>query len=518
NRKTQVDHAPSSSIWGWRYVCLKVFRVFRDGDWWERAGGEITEQWGRSMAHDGGSEGDKSPDLFGEMPATGKAKPPQRKAIPVGPPKPEEDAVRFPNNPVINGLLRAIHHTGQYMDQLFHEWAPDSGGGMTFTYDPRPTTTKVEVRLPPVPGAPDLAALNPDFTRAILFALLSFAVEAVNNPTATAKEDRIQITIGQIEDFFSYTRRGTDRERFRDEIRQSIKFIELLALRVSRVKSGPGGNRTGSISGNVFDVLTYSEEELRTGGVVVGDTSKAAAWSIRAGQWADLYLSREGAMYIASLAHSYIRPKGKGGQLTVENFLQRMVTQSYMFLRSMRAIPGREHPIRVSTMLESIGYMLNPEALRGDRRLGGKILDRFQEALGQLQPENSPPVVARLTEAAEEALSYRGRNRNERAHKAVVHLSLPAREGDSPAAVPKSKPATSRATSSKPAAWSPETGAQLRSLRLKLGKSQEDVARALGINRAHLAKLEKGANVPRPALFRAVIAWIRDAEDQERNG
>ncbi len=216
---------------------------------------------------------------------------------------------KAPNNPVTYFLLSALADGGPLARYKWGGWHenPHSGGPQ---YIKQHKGSKWCASIDPT-NYPDMTLgdaemqwatverLSPMHMQAALF-LLSKLGDTRNN-VAHPMLEAVTITSDEFLRIKSITRKGHSRQIIQRDIAQCMHDLAGMRADVRNVKIWMDGEhrRANLANCGLFDITEVYEEQIRTDGLV---DKLSVGWAVRAGVWAQYYLSQEGRYWVSAIA------------------------------------------------------------------------------------------------------------------------------------------------------------------------------------------------------------------------
>lgn len=429
----------------------------------------------------------------------------------------------FQNNPLINAGLAAIWKGGRRARTLV--------AGRSTTEDGRPLYVhhgtkggRILVYPNPIKSANDplptaealwgfVESLGPFTADVALAVLAQLAEPSTGDKPKHPLLEPVKITADAILAYKGIRRWGMERRLLRRRIHEEMERLRSLQFDAESWPNTPDP-RTGkppragaSWRGDrLFDIVRV--ERSYQPDLFGGKHSIEVAWSVRAGQWAYWWFNAQGRVWLAQMSRVLLEldhRENRGAAV-----LAKKIGQHLTCVASNR----RTFEMRIDRLLERVGELPLPE--ERDKNQAPRTRERFENAMLTLQE-------AGVLSTVEWPDGY-GPGDQDRS-KGWVERWLSARVcGILPGAPPKLPEAATRALPPRgkrgggrkpkpPAPVQIIDGQAIWRARIRLGWTQEELARHLHIGRANLSTLEAGKRLPSRKLAKRIQAWLQDTAE-----
>ena len=430
---------------------------------------------------------------------------------------------KIPNNPLVAAAIASLFKGGPGARGLMGGWTPDAEGRLTYRHLGK---RGGQIVIYPDPAAVIARQNGSDIgkqwsfvegfsplTVDVLLAVLAQVCEpGLGNKSKFPMLAPVPITAGAILRYKGLRRWGSEGKHLRQRVDEEILRLQGLRIDVHQFPAwDPGLNRWNAkgvsvIGDRLFDIVdsrTYqSGGETRSRSEVV--------WLTRIGHWSQWWLNSQAKVWLGAVPQRILEfdhRRNRGSAL-----LAKKISLNTMVLwGAVRSRGSMER--RIDHLLEDIGEL--PVLDARDSHWGGRVRDRFDEAILQLQEDGIFGHVE-WPEGHEPGGADRVKGWVEAWLAAKIVLTRPGVFGDNAIALHRKKKRRAARQSKEPVEL--KRGSVIRSMRMERNISQSRFADELGISAAYLSQIENEKRAVSRGMLGRVAEWARANEYSVNTG
>ena len=430
---------------------------------------------------------------------------------------------KLPNNPLVAAAIASLFKAGPGARNLMGGWAPDSEGRLVYRHIGKKGG---QIVIYPDPAAlvtrqngsdiakqwsfvEDISPLTVD----VLLAVLAQAFEpGLGNKSKFPLLAPVPITASAILRYKGLRRWGSEGAQLRQRVDEEILRLQGLRFDVHQFPAwDPDLNRWNAkgvsvIGDRLFDIVD-SRTHQSGGGV---RSRSEIVWLTRIGHWSQWWMNAQAKVWLGAIPQRILEfdhRRNRGSAL-----LAKKISLNTMVLWGAVRSRGSMNR-RIDHLLEDIGEL--PEFGARDSHWGGRIRDRFDEAILQLQEDGIFGHVE-WPEGHEPGGPDRVKGWVENWLASKIMMTRPGVFGDNAVALHRKKKRRAAKQSKAPAEL--RRGSIIRSMRLERNLSQSRLAGELGISAAYLSQVENEKRAVSKMLFGRVTDWARDNRYAVKSG
>lgn len=421
---------------------------------------------------------------------------------------------KTPNNPLVAAAIAALFKGGCGARSLMGGWEPDAEGRLTYRHLGK---RGGQIVIYPDPAAVILRHNGSDLEKQwafveefsaltvdVLLAILAQICEpgAGNKPKFPLLAS-VPITAGAILRYKGLRRWGSEGAELRRRVDEEILRLQGLRFDVHQFPAwDPGLNRWNAkgvsvIGDRLFDIV--DSQTWHTGGETRGRSE--IVWLTRVGHWSQWWMNAQAKVWLGAIPQRILEfdhRRNRGSSVLAKKIgLNTMVLWGAM--RSRGSMDRR-----IDHLLEDIGELPMPEAR--DSHWGGRVRDRFDEAVLQLQEDGIFGHVE-WPEGHEPGGADRVKGWVEAWLSSKVMFTRPGAFGENALALRRKKRRRIAKSAKQPVEL--RRGSVIRSMRINRNISQTRLARELGISAAYLSQVENEKRAVSKHLLARIAEWAR---------
>ena len=422
---------------------------------------------------------------------------------------------KIPNNPLVAAAIASMFKGGPGARDLMGGWAPDDEGRLTYRHLGK---RGGQIVIYPDPAAVVAAHNGADIenqwafieefsalTVDVLLAVLAQICEpGLGNKSKYPLLAPVPTTAAAIMRYKGLRRWGSEGADLRQRVDREILRLQGVRFDVHQFPAwDPALNRWNAkgvsvIGDRIFDIV--DSQTYQTGGAVRGRSE--IVWLTRVGHWSQWWMNAQAKVWLGALPQKILdfdHRRNRGSSVLAKKIgLSTMVL--WGAVRSRGATDRR-----IDHLLEDIGEL--PVLEKRDSHWGGRVRDRFDEAVLQLQedgifgkvewPEgHGPGGEDRVKGWVEAWLSSK------------ITFTRPGEFGENALAARRKKRRRAAKSGKQPIEL--RRGSAIRAIRMTRNISQRDFASELGISAAYLSQVENERRAVSPHLLRRLAKWTAD--------
>jgi DNA-binding transcriptional regulator YiaG len=419
---------------------------------------------------------------------------------------------KIPNNPLIAAAIASLFKGGPGARDLMGSWAPDPEGRLTYRHLGK---RGGQIVIYPDPAAVVASQHGTDIEKQwafigefsaltvdVLLAVLAQICEpSLGNKSKYPLLAPVPITAAAILRYKGLRRWGSEGADLRQRVDKEIMRLQGLRFDVHQFPAwDPALNRWNAkgvsvIGDRLFDIV--DSQAYQTGGAVRGRSE--IVWLTRVGHWSQWWMNAQAKVWLSPLPQRVLEfdhRRNRGSSVLAKKIgLNTMVL--WGAVRSRGATDRR-----IDHLLEDVGELPNLD--NRDSHWGGRVRDRFDEAVLQLQedgifghvewPDGQGPGGADRVKGWVDAwLSSK------------ITFSRPGEFGENAMASRRKKRRRAAKSTKQPVEL--RRGSAIRSIRMARNITQTQFASELGISAAYLSQVENEKRSVSVHLLKRLAEW-----------
>jgi DNA-binding XRE family transcriptional regulator len=428
---------------------------------------------------------------------------------------------KIPNNPLIAAAIASLFKGGSNARDLMGGWVPDAEGRLTYRHLGKrggqiviyPDTAAVIARQNGS-GIDKQWAFVEGFsplTVDVLLAILAQVCEpSLGNKPKFPLLAPVPITASAILRYKDLRRWGSEGRQLRQRVDEEILRLQGLRFDVHQFPAwDPDMNRWNAkgvsvIGDRLFDIV--DSQTYQRGGET--RSRSEIVWLTRIGHWSQWWMNAQAKVWMGAIPRRILEfdhRRNRGSSL-----LAKKISLNTMVLwGAVRSRGSMER--RIDHLLEDIGELPNLDAR--DSHWGGRVRDRFDEAILQLQEDGIFGHVE-WPQGHEPGGADRVKGWVEAWLASKIVLTRPGVFGDNAVALRRKKKRRVARQSKEPAEL--RRGSVIRSMRMDRNITQSRFAGELGISAAYLSQIENEKRAVSKVLLGRIAEWARANEDSSK--
>jgi DNA-binding XRE family transcriptional regulator len=428
---------------------------------------------------------------------------------------------KIPNNPLIAAAIASLFKGGSNARDLMGGWVPDAEGRLTYRHLGKrggqiviyPDTAAVIARQNGS-GIDKQWAFVEGFsplTVDVLLAILAQVCEpSLGNKPKFPLLAPVPITASAILRYKDLRRWGSEGRQLRQRVDEEILRLQGLRFDVHQFPAwDPDMNRWNAkgvsvIGDRLFDIV--DSQTYQRGGET--RSRSEIVWLTRIGHWSQWWMNAQAKVWMGAIPRRILEfdhRRNRGSSL-----LAKKISLNTMVLwGAVRSRGSMER--RIDHLLEDIGELPNLDAR--DSHWGGRVRDRFDEAILQLQEDGIFGHVE-WPQGHEPGGADRVKGWVEAWLASKIVLTRPGVFGDNTVALRRTKKRRVARQSKEPAEL--RRGSVIRSMRMGRNITQSRFAGELGISAAYLSQIENEKRAVSKVLLGRIAEWARANEDSSK--
>ena len=428
---------------------------------------------------------------------------------------------KIPNNPLVAAAIASLFKGGSNARSLMGGWAPDAEGRLTYRH--------LGKRGGQIVIYPDHAAVitrqngngidkqwafvegfSP-LTVDVLLAILAQVCEpSLGNKSKYPLLAPVPITASAILRYKGLRRWGSEGRQLRQRVDEEILRLQGLRFDVHQFPAwDPDMNRWNAkgvsvVGDRLFDIV--DSQTYQRGGET--RSHPEIVWLTRIGHWSQWWMNAQAKVWMGAIPQRILEfdhRRNRGSSL-----LAKKISLNTMVLwGAVRTRGSMER--RIDHLLEDIGELPVLEAR--DSHWGGRVRDRFDEAILQLQEDGIFGQVEWPT-GHEPGGADRVKGWVEAWLASKIVLTRPGVFGDNAVALRRKKKRRMARKIKEPAEL--RRGSVIRSMRMDRNISQSRFAGELGISAAYLSQIENEKRAVSKVLLGRIAEWARANESSDK--
>lgn len=424
---------------------------------------------------------------------------------------------KIPNNPLIAAAIAALFKGGPGARDMMGGWSEDADGRVSYRHLGKrggqiviyPDSAAVVARRNGS-GVEKQWAFVEEFsalTVDVLLAMLAQMCEpSLGNKPKYPLLAPVPITAGTILRYKGLRRWGAEGAELRQRVDEEILRLQGLRFDVHQFPAwDPGVNRWNAkgvsiIGDRLFDIV--DNQVLQTGGKARARSE--IVWLTRAGHWSQWWMNAQAKVWLSAIPQKILEfdhRRNRGSAL-----LAKKISLNTMVLwGAVRSRGSMDR--RIDHLLEDIGELPLPEVR--DSHWGGRVRDRFDEAVLQLQEEE---VFGHVEWPAghEPGGPDRVKGWVDAWLASKIMLTRPGAFGENAVALRRKKRRRAAKQRNEPVEL--RRGSVIRSIRVSRNISQTQLAGELGISAAYLSQIENEKRGVSKSLHGRIAQWLREQQ------
>jgi DNA-binding transcriptional regulator YiaG len=421
---------------------------------------------------------------------------------------------KIPNNPLIAAAIASLFKGGASARCLMGGWVPDAEGRLTYRHLGK---RGGQIVIYPDPAAVVASQNGSDIDKQwsfvegfspltvdVLLAVLAQVCEpGLGNKSKFPLLAPVPITASAILRYKGLRRWGSEGRQLRQRVDEEILRLQGLRFDVHQFPAwDPGLNRWNAkgvsvIGDRLFDIV--DSRTYQTGGET--RSRSEIVWLTRIGHWSQWWLNSQAKVWLSAVPRRILEfdhRRNRGSAL-----LAKKISLNTMVLwGAVRSRGSMDR--RIDHLLEDIGELPVLEAR--DSHWGGRVRDRFDEAILQLQEDGIFGQVE-WPEGHEPGGADRVKGWVEAWLSSKIMLTRPGVFGDNAVALRRKKKRRAVRQSKEPVEL--RRGSVIRSMRMERNISQTRFAGELGISAAYLSQVENEKRAVSKMLLGRIAEWAR---------
>lgn len=427
----------------------------------------------------------------------------------------------IPNNPLIAAAIASLFKGGANARDLMGCWSPDAEGRLTYRHlgkrggqiviypDPAAVIARqhgsgIDKQWAFVEGFSPL-------TVDVLLAILAQVCEpGLGNKSKFPLLAPVPITASAILRYKGLRRWGSEGRQLRQRVDEEILRLQGLRFDVHQFPAwDPDLNRWNAkgvsvLGDRLFDIV--DSQTYQCGGET--RSRSEIVWLTRIGHWSQWWMNSQAKVWMGAIPQRILefdhRRNRGSAQLAKKISLNTMVLWG-----AVRSRGSMER--RIDRLLEDIGELPVLEAR--DSHWGGRVRDRFDEAVLQLQEDGVFGHVE-WPEGHEPGCADRVKGWVESWLASKIVLTRPGVFGDNAIALHRKKKRRLARKSKEPVEL--RRGSVIRSMRMDRNISQSRFAGELGISAAYLSQIENEKRAVSKGIHNRIAEWARANEHTDK--